>query len=200
MSGTWKGLNIIAIPFPSFLGKGERSREIQQCKPIIPGSGNYYTGKESESAGTWMAEPNQVELNQDSTKAEFFWMDELLCVDTDTTSLRGILFINITVSLTLHSCSPLDNLHLSTQLRFIMLLLLPYLGPKPLYLQQRNYLEDDCLKTIPANHTPPPPHTHTLLSTPNKREWKCIVFSKTTLALTVNCQNQNSWVVLPIKL
>ena len=199
MSGTWKGLNIIAIPFPSFLGKGERSREIQQCKPIIPGSGNYYTGKESESAGTWMAEPNQVELNQDSTKAEFFWMDELLCVDTDTTSLRGILFINITVSLTLHSCSPLDNLHLSTQLRFIMLLLLPYLGPKPLYLQQRNYLEDDCLKTIPANHTPPP-HTHTLLSTPNKREWKCIVFSKTTLALTVNCQNQNSWVVLPIKL
>lgn len=199
MSGTWKGLNIIAIPFPSFLGKGERSREIQQCQPIISRTGNNYKGKESESAGTRMAELNQVELNQDSTKAESFWMGERICVDMDTTSLRGILFINVTVSLTLHSCSPLDNLHLSTQLWFIMLLLLPYQGPKPLYLQQKNYLEDDCLKTIPANYIPTP-HTHILLSTPNKREWKFIVFSKTTLALTMNYQNQNSWVVLPIKL
>ena len=88
MSGTWKGLNIIAIPFPSFLGKGERSREIQQCKPIISRSGNYYKGKESESAGTQMAELNQVELNQDSTKAESFWMDKHICVDMDTTSLK----------------------------------------------------------------------------------------------------------------
>ena len=50
-----------------------------------------------------------------------------------------------------------------------MLLLLPYLGPKPLDLQQGNYLEDDCLKTIPANYTPPPPHTHTVVYNKQKR-------------------------------
>lgn len=75
-----------------------------------------------------MAEPNQVELNQDSAKAESFWMGDHICMDMDTTSLRGILFINVTVSLTLHSSAPLDNLHLSTQLQFIMLLLLPLPG------------------------------------------------------------------------
>lgn len=59
VSGTWKGLNVMLISFPSFLCKGQRSREIWKWAQTISSNGNNnHKGEKSESVGIWMIELN----------------------------------------------------------------------------------------------------------------------------------------------